>query len=326
MQKLKDISFGSKLILIIIAIIILMIIGFYYADANTNKTSPLINISEQVTNFPDENIYKYSDEYKAIFGEIVKVPVRKGKSITNILLIGMDKGPGESSARSYSIILVSVNKKTDSIKLISLMRDMYIEIPGYNDNRINASYAFGGAELLTETINNSFMIPIDGCAEIEFSGFSKVIDIMGGIDIELNKDEALHLNKENRFNLVEGTNHLTGDQALAYSRIRYVGNADYERTERQRKVLVTIYNKFKDSTIKTIYEMAKEILPLVSTDLSTMQLINLTLTVMRMATSEIETYRIPAEGEFTPATINGMSVLLPDIAGNTELLKEYIGN
>lgn len=319
MLKFINISFGTKLIILILAITIMMVTGFYYAGAEIEKASPVLNISE-------EQVPDFTDEYKAVFGEIVKLPVKKGKNITNILLIGMDKRPEDSSSRSDSIIIVSVNKKSDSIKLISLMRDMYVEIPGYNDNRINASYAFGGAELLTETIYNSFMIPVDGCAEIEFSGFSKVIDAMGGIDIELNKDEALHLNKDYRFNLLEGINRLTGDQALAYSRIRYVGNADYERTERQRKVLVTIYKKFKNSTIKTIYEMAKEILPLVSTDLSTMQLIDLTLTVMRMGTSEIETCRIPVEGAFTPATINGMAVLLPDIASNTELLKEYIEN
>ena len=312
-------------LLIVIVVIIIVITGFYYADANVDRISPASIASEQEPDFTDVTIGKRSDEYKAVFGEVVRAPARKGKNITNLLLVGMDKSTGESSARSDSIIIVSVNKKSDSIKLISLMRDMYIEIPGYDDNRINASYAFGGAKLLTETIYNSFMIPIDGFAEIEFSGFSKVIDTMGGIDIELNKDESFYLNKEYRFNLVEGMNHLTGDQALAYSRIRYVGNADYERTERQRKVLVTIYTKFKNSTIKTIYEMAKEILPLVSTDLSTMQLLDLTLTVMRMGTPDIETCRIPAEGEFTPATINGMSVLLPDIAGNTELLKEYIG-
>lgn len=298
----------------------MLIAGFFYVDYSLSRT--LLPLNEPEYN---NTIDKSPDKDKPVFGEIVKVPVKKGKNITNILLIGLDKRPGESSSRADSIIIVSINKKSDSIKLISLMRDMYIEIPGYDNNRINASYAFGGALLLAETIKNSFTTPVDGIVEIEFSGFSKVIDVMGGIDMELNKDEALHLNKEYRYNLVEGTNHMTGDQALAYSRIRYVGNADYERTERQRKVLVTIYNKFKDSTIKTIYELAEQILPLVSTDLSTMQLFNLTLTVMRMGTPEIETYRIPAEGKFTPATINGMSVLLPDIACNAELLREYIG-
>lgn len=111
-------------------------------------------------------------------------------------------------------------------------------MPGYMDNRINAAYSLGGMDLLAETVEHNFSISIEGCAEVDFSGFKDIIDTIGGVDIELNKGEAYHISNLSGLNFTEGVNHLSGSEALDYSRIRYLGNADYERTERQRNVLV----------------------------------------------------------------------------------------
>ena len=113
--------------------------------------------------------------------------------------------------------------------------------------------------------------------------------------------------------------------ALEYARIRYIGNDDYERTERQRNVLVAVFGKLKDSDIKTLLELADDILPLVTTNLTNSQILSMVTKVILMDILEIETYRIPVDGEFTPSTINDMSVLIPSLPENRELLKEFIG-
>ncbi|WMJ78069.1 LCP family protein [Sedimentibacter sp. MB35-C1] len=299
----------------------ILLLGTIYINSYLNK----INYKEK-TLLPNEDISRTSNvPSRNSEPRDSSIDSLTNKNIVNILLIGQDKRPGEERARSDSMIIASLNKKSDSIKLISLMRDMYIEIPGYEDNKINASYAFGGMDLLTETVEENFDIGIDGCIEVDFSGFEKIIDKIGGVDIELNEDEAYYLSRSQELNLTTGINSLTGDVALNYARIRYVGNDDYERTERQRKVLVAVFEKLKNSDIKTLLELSDDILPLVTTNLTSSQILSLVTRVIVMDASGIESYRIPADGEFLPDTIGGMSVLVPDLPENRKLLKEYMG-
>ena len=113
--------------------------------------------------------------------------VIRDKDIINILLIGQDRRPGEGRARSDSMMIATLNRKNGSIKITSLMRDMYVQIPGYSDNRINAAYAFGGMKLLNEVIAKNFLIHIDGNIEVDFEGFIEGIDIIGGVEISINR-------------------------------------------------------------------------------------------------------------------------------------------
>ena len=265
------------------------------------------------------------DNYDMFIDEDKDTDILTHKDIINILLIGKDISTGEENSRSDSMIIATVNKKSNSIKLTSLMRDMYVKIPNYADNRINASYAFGGMDLLTETVVENFHVGIDGCVEVDFAGFEKIIDKIGGVDIDLNKDEAYYLSKQSGLNLKSGKNTLTGETALKYARIRYIGYDDYERTERQRKVLVSVFNKLKNSNISILLNISDDILPLVTTNLTSTQILGLVTNIMLMDVSDIETYRIPADGAFTPATIRDMAVLIPDLPKNRELLKKYIG-
>ncbi len=247
------------------------------------------------------------------------------KNIVNILLIGHDKRVGEETSRSDSMIIATLNKKSNSIKLTSLMRDMYVKIPDYDYNKINSAYAFGGKDLLTETIEENFSVGIDGCIEVDFTGFEKIIDKIGGVDIELNRDEAYYLNKKCKLSLTEGISTLTGETALEYARIRYVGNDDYERTERQRNMLTAMFFKVKGLGVTELMDLADEILPLITTDLTNSQILGLVSRVILMDVSGIDTFRIPADGKFKPDTIDGMSVLVPDLPENKALLKEFIG-
>lgn len=260
--------------------------------------------------------------------------VMKNKDVANILLIGQDRREGQERQRSDSMILVTLNKKDKTASLTSFMRDMYVQIPGYSDNKMNAAYAFGGMELLDSVIETNFGIHVDGNVEVDFSGFKQIIDIVGGVDITLSAEEAAYLNERGNWDdndasagtwsLQEGVNHLTGEQALAYSRIRYIGNADYERTQRQRTVLTAVFEKMKGADAATLVSLISNTMPLLTTDLSYGECLGYAMNAVTLNITQLESYRIPADGTYTPAVINEMQVLVPDLAANQAFLKQNL--
>lgn len=250
--------------------------------------------------------------------------ILKNKNTINILLIGQDRRPGETRARSDSMMIGTINKEANTIKLTSLMRDLYVQIPGYSDNRINAAYAFGGMKLLDATIQKNFQVQIDGNIEVDFDTFQEIINHIGGIDLTINGEEAEYLGTKGFPGLTAGEVHMDGALALEYSRIRYIGRADYERTERQKRILTTVYNNVRELGLARILSLVKEMLPMVKTDLSSGQIISCATYVVRMEVGDIDTYRIPADGAFSPAWIRQMAVLVPDLTANRKILKEII--
>ena len=267
----------------------------------------------------------------------VDADVMKNVDTRNILLIGQDTRVRGERARSDTMIVCNINKKTGEIKLISFMRDLYVPIPGYSDNRLNAAYAFGGMSLLDETLEKNFGVHVDGNVEVDFDGFIQSMSVIGNLDIELNEEEADYLNKHGTFSdqpstgnsntkgyFTAGVNTLTPEELLSYSRIRYVGNNDYERTERQRKVLKAAFAKVKTLDIRTQLEFANAILPNLTTDLSKGDLLGYVYTVASNGMGIGDTYRIPVDGCFYGASIRGMSVLVPDLEKNRAALKEIL--
>ena len=263
--------------------------------------------------------------------------VKRDKSIKNIILIGQDKRPEETEpARSDSMILCSINKKTNQITLISFMRDMYVPIPGYDDNRINAAYNYGGAALLRTTIENDFGIAIDNAMEVDFDGFIKAMTEVGDLEIELTKAEADYLNTtgpimnheagldDGEWNLVEGKNLLKSYQALAYARTRHVGRSDWDRTDRQRKVLVAAFDKIQKLSFSEQMDVINAVLPYIATDMSDMDIIGYAYYIATEGIHMGETYRLPVDGKYTNETINGMSVLVPNLNENSKLLRTYL--
>lgn len=250
-----------------------------------------------------------------------------GENIVNILLVGQDRRSYENyRTRSDAMILCTFNKASKTITLTSFMRDMYVTIPGYKSQKINAAYAFGGMSLLKETLAVNFGINVDVCLEVDFDGFTKVIDIVGGVDISLNEKEVPHLNGQNSsWNLQVGMNHLTGEQALAYSRIRYVGNADYERTERQRRVITALLNEAKSSSWTTLLSLMQEVLPSITSDTSGSDLIKYATDLFPLLNGEIVTQRIPVDGTFTSGSINGVGdSLIIDFEANRAILRKTL--
>lgn len=243
-------------------------------------------------------------------------------NVVNILLIGVDRRANET-ARSDSMILCTFNKYSNTITLTSFMRDMYVKIPGYRSNRINASYFLGGMNLLNKTINYNFGISADGIVEIDFANFEKLIDLLGGIELELTANEANYINRESGSKLKEGVQVLAGEQALWYSRFRKDSKGDFGRTNRQRIVLSTLLNEYKNLSLTELVGMMDDILPMVTTNMSKDEIFDYVSDLFPMlAGAEIVTQRIPEEGTYKQARINDMAVLLPEIAKNADILKQ----
>lgn len=251
--------------------------------------------------------------------------IHNSENIINILLIGQDRRPGEGRSRSDAMILCTINKSAKTLTMTSFMRDMYVQIPGYYDDRINVCYMLGGMELLNACLEKNFGVQVDGNVEVDFNGFKNVIDLIGGVDIELTDAEARHLNGQG-FALSAGLNHLNGAEALAYSRIRYIGD-DFGRTERQRTVLTNLVQKATKMNLGQLNNLLQEALPMFATDMSNAEIFGYVMDLFPLLTDlTIQTERIPVDGSYKPAWIRDMSVLLPDLKANYDVLAEIMAD
>lgn len=240
------------------------------------------------------------------------------EDLVNILLVGQDRRPGEGRQRSDSMIIVSMNPDTKEISMVSFLRDLYVRIPGYTDNRLNASYAFGGFDLLKETLTENFGVHVDACFEVDFNGFESVIDAVGGVDVELSAAEARIVG------VSAGMNHLDGEHALKYARIRKL-DSDFGRTGRQRNVLMSVFEKARRSNLSELISLAKALIPQLTTDQSTVQILSLIgsgYTILR-GDEEIESYYVPADNAYYNATIRGMMVLVPNLQMIRGSMEDY---
>lgn len=258
-----------------------------------------------------------------------------GNDVINLLLIGQDTRSREERSRTDTLILVTVNKSTGKITLTSFMRDLYVQIPGYRDNRINAAYVLGGTQLLNACLQENFGVSVDGNIIVDFYGFIDIVNMMGGLDVELTADEARYMNEnfswdvddgeDDNWNLTEGVNHLTGSQVLSYARMRNVGNGDFQRTERQRLVLTKLMEKAKDLSVSELDSLLQHALPAITTDIEEVRLLSYGLEVFPLLSElKVNTLRIPAEGTYENVFIDEMAVLFPDLLANRLLLEEIM--
>ena len=247
-----------------------------------------------------------------------------GKQILNILITGQDRRDPEGWGRSDTMILCSINAQTDTITMVSFLRDLYVPIPGHGSSRLNAAYSWGGADLLNKTLAQNFDAPIDGNIEIDFYDFVALIDYLGGVTVDLTAAEANHLNKNNGWDLVEGENLLTGSQALSYSRIRYL-DSDFVRTERQRNVLTQVLEMLHELSWSQMQDAVDMLLENSTMSFSSEELFLYTLGFYPvLSDGEIVTARIPADGTWNYATISGMSIIKADLDANKNLLQQWL--
>ena len=323
-------------LLIFVLLIGLCLGGAYYVlNTKLNKIERYEDVP-QPTVPPEEQSFELEETDLANPGEDTRKAeeivwqkpqeTKKEPKVKNILLIGQDRrvGAAETRARSDTVIICSINEDTDKITLTSLMRDMYVPIPGYYDNRFNSAFAYGGIELLDQTIEEDFGIRLDGNVEVDFEGFLDVMGLIAPLEIELKDYEVGYMNSGTTWGLHTGVNALNAEQLLTYSRIRYVGHADWERTERQRRVLTAAFNKVRSRSFAELTDLLDAALPCLRTDMSNMEILSYIYTVLSHKMTIGETYRLPVEGTYTAEKIWGMDVLVPDLEANSRYLQEYI--
>ena len=259
--------------------------------------------------------------------------------VTNILLLGIDtRNRSSMKGRSDSIILVSINENIRQVSLVSVMRDTYVKIPNNGSNKINAAYAFGGANLAVKTVEQAFGIDIDRYAVVNFYGFMDIIDTLGGINLNIEKGELKYLNKYVKeinsklgLNTNSGTlntygenTHVTGKQAMGYVRIRYYGDGDYMRTQRQRNVLMQIIEKAKNADVLELIDVIDVVADYTRTDMTPEELLDLAKKAPEYLQYNIIQDRVPRDGTFKGGMGHGMWIIQMDFEANRSILKEII--
>ena len=261
-------------------------------------------------------------------------------SMRHLLLIGIDARPGETTGRSDTMIIVTLDPDGNVIKLTSIMRDLYVEIPGRKNNRINATYVFGGPELLMETIELNFGVHIDHYIAVNFSMLGKLIDSIGGLTLTVENEYYMRrinavIKQDNRVLGIDvndqlltqpGEQLMTGKQAQAYARYRYgTADGDFGRTVRQREIITKIFEKLNQMTAIELMGLVVDNFGNVYTNLSVSDLASYAPVLISMKDAEIQEMRLPIDGGYQSKTIAGMSVLVPNREKNMAALLEFLG-
>ncbi len=261
-------------------------------------------------------------------------------NMRHLLLIGIDARPGETTGRSDTMMIVTLDPDGNVIKLTSIMRDLYVEIPGRKNNRINATYVFGGPELLMETIELNFGVHIDHYIAVNFSMLGKLIDSIGGLTLTVENEyymrrinavikqdnRVLGIDRNDQLLTEPGEQLMTGKQAQAYARYRYgTADGDFGRTVRQREIITKIFEKLNQMTAIELMGLVVDNFDNVYTNLSVSDLASYAPVLISMKDAEIQEMRLPIDGGYQSKTIAGMSVLVPNREKNMQALLEFLG-
>ena len=316
-------STGKKITLWILGIIVFSVVGlaaggYIYVNSLFSKMEQVeidkenVGIKEEV----EEKLSKYDD------------------SITNIALFGIDAGD-DGVGRSDSIMIATIDTTHKKLKLTSIMRDSYVNIEGHGLDKINHAYAFGKAELAIKTLNENFDLNIQEFAAVNFSTLPKIIDKIGGIELDIDSEELNYINGYiGDINNVNGTSvsgitstglqHVNGTQAMGYCRIRYTSGGDYKRTERHREVLTQIFNKILSMSPTSYPALLSELLPMVSTSLDSSQILDLGNEILKLGTTSLQQERFPLDGYCEGQMIGGVYYLTFDKETTVNQLHDYI--
>ena len=314
---------GKKITIWILAIVLAVIVGtvgtvYFYGNNLFNKLEKVeidkedIGITEEV----QEKLSQYSN------------------SIINIALFGVDAVDGDVG-RSDSIMIATIDTVHKKLKLTSIMRDSYVAIDGHGNDKLNHAYAFGGPQLAIKTLNENFDLNIEDFAAVNFETLPKIIDKLGGIELDIDEEELeyvngyiAHLNNINGTSepAIEstGVQHVSGTQALAYCRIRYTSGGDYKRTERHREVLTEIFKKIETMPVTSYPSLLLDILPMVNTSLTYNEILDLGTEVLKLGDSSMELERFPLDDYCEGKMIDGIYYLSFDKETTVEQLHNYI--
>lgn len=245
-------------------------------------------------------------------------------NITNILLIGTDARNKDEQGRSDAMMIATIDEKHKCLKLTSLARDTYIEIPGHGEQKLNHAYSYGGADLLIKTLEHNLSIDIANYMTVNFNSFVSIIDALGGVTVEVKESELSELNKyipecyeasSNKNNssmkLVEkpGIQILNGYQALSYSRIRK-NDSSLERDNRQRKVLQSLINEASNMSVLEIPKVLNAVFPHVKTNMNFNDIVKFGKKVLKMGNFELSQLAFPMQEYSKNSRINGKGAVI----------------
>lgn len=245
--------FGITVLVLVIILAILVGSIFWYVNSKLSKMQTIdlneedLNVSSQV----EENLSEYR----------------------NIAIFGIDSREDSYSKgnRSDCIIIASINNNTKEVKLLSVYRDTYVEIEGHGLDKITHAYSYGEAPLAIKTLNSNLDLNIKEFITVNFDAVKDIIDSIGGVEMSITSEEVPHISGITK----AGTYNLTGEQALAYARIRYASGGDYKRTERMRDVLTAVANKVKTMNVSQLNNLVDELLPKVYTNITAADIFSL---------------------------------------------------
>lgn len=281
----------TKILLATLSVILIVALGgFGFIYSNLNKMY-----------VKDESINSQEKEDDTVQGTEVE-------GITNILLVGTDGANVEKSNRSDSVMLVTIDNKNKDIKISSIARDTYVDIPGHSTEKLTHAYAYGGIDLLKQVFEVNFDIKVDKYIAVNFVSFMDIMDEIGGVEVNVEEKDVDEVNKyidacydyyydrkdevEKQYITKAGKQRLNGYQALAFSRIRYTDSA-YARDNRHREVAESVYKEFLNSGAKEYQRAAEIIIENTKTNISPMEMINLGFTALKINDKEIDQLQFP---------------------------------
>ena len=306
---------NTFLVFLCIVLVLVSCVGFYGYNT-VNKLLSSFDSTEQIADneYISESLL-YSDDEQV-----------------NILLVGVDAREGETESRSDTMMLVTLDNKNGEIKLTSFLRDSYVEIAGRKKKeKLNAAYMRGGIQTLIDTLELNFKVSIPYYAVVDFEIFTTIVDELGGINVDVTEKESYYTYHSGKVGVpvrIEAGEDvlLNGEQALWYSRIRYL-DSDFMRTQRQRKVITAIVEKTLQQDIPTIIGLAETIIPLVKTNLSSDEIMSIGVkALLKQAYSyPIVQQQIPADNTWSSKSISGVgSCLVMDFEDNIKIMQSFL--
>ncbi|HOZ54436.1 MAG TPA: LCP family protein [Clostridia bacterium] len=246
--------------------------------------------------------------------------VTSGKRYQHVALLGIDtRQDVYTGCRSDCIIIATIDNQEKKVKLTSVYRDTYLEIPGKGLDKVTHAYAFGQASLALSTLNRNLDLDITEVVVVNFSAAKDIVDKIGGIEMTIDADEVKFIKGIDK----PGTYTLTGEQALAYSRIRYTDGGDYKRTERMRDVVIKVYEKAKTKNMGEVKDLIEKLLPEISTNVTTDEILSSLFKLYSYNITESTGWPYETSGKMINGVFYGVPV---DLEANvTKLHKEIFG-
>ncbi len=346
-KKLYNKKGRARRIVCIVLSVIFMLTGggmvYYYSVLNSMN---YVDLSDQDATtatsataaepIDDSNLMPLSDD-----------DLIQHSKVLNIMLFGTDSRGGSENPGSDTMMMASIDNAHKKLKLTSFQRDTYVYIPGYGNDKLTNVYSYGGAKLAIQTLEANFGVKIDRYATVDFESFIKIIDTLGGVEIEVTDDEILYINYQmykngqaddmNTITDSAGVVKLTGQEALWYARNRGLSTSedgneigldgdDWDRTSRQRKLLETMFSSMKSADLGQIVSIVSQVGPLVTTNLKKDEITALVSNALKYLQYDVEQYTVPSEGYWyydndTPA---GSAIVIADLEAQRKAFAEFI--